>query len=369
MIIKKYQGRTEAEAVLKAKEELGSTAIVMNVKITRPKGIFGFFRSGVTEVTAALEEPEDVMKETSAIEKRLDSLQSMLERQTATGCETKMEVRSDAVKEEAGEKNEAFHCMQLIYSTMIENEVDEKYANQIIGEIDQNMRSEAELGSILAGIYQKMILKFGEANPITLSDQKPKTVFFIGPTGVGKTTTIAKIASRFCVEEKKKVVLLTADTYRIAAAEQLRTYANILDIPFRVIYTPEELQQAEEDYADYDLILVDTAGHFYKNEDQKGEIKNLLDSMDQEAETEVFLVVSATTKYADLIEITQAYAGMADYKLIFTKTDETAKLGNLLNIKLHSGAEMSYITCGQNVPDDIEQFNGQSIVKQLLGGK
>ena len=204
---------------------------------------------------------------------------------------------------------------------------------------------------------------------ITPAKNGAKIVFFIGPTGVGKTTTIAKLASRFCVEEKKRVVLLTTDTYRIAAAEQLRTYANILDVPFRVIYSVEEIVTAWNDFKDYDYILVDTAGHSHQNEEQKQMMKDYLDAISDEQGKEVYLVLSATTKYRDLVNIADTYAEMADYKLIFTKLDETMTLGNLFNLRMHTGAEMSYITCGQNVPNDIAEFNPQSTVRQLLGGR
>ena len=214
-----------------------------------------------------------------------------------------------------------------------------------------------------------MILKFGKPVGITPSEKGVKVVFFVGPTGVGKTTTIAKIASRFQVDEKKKVALLTADTYRIAAAEQLRTYANILEVPFRIVYTIEEIEQALSDFKDYDYILVDTAGHSYQNKAQKEAMTKFIHSMDDKVEKEVFLVLSATTKYRDLISIADAYKEMADYKLIFTKLDETTTLGNLLNLKLYTGASLSYVTHGQNVPDDIEDFNPQKTVKRLLGGK
>ena len=203
---------------------------------------------------------------------------------------------------------------------------------------------------------------------ITASEKGPKVVFFVGPTGVGKTTTIAKIASKFSVESKKKVVLLTADTYRIAAAEQLRTYANILDIPFRVIYSTDEVTQALKDFKDADFILIDTAGHSYHNSSQKDTMNEFVHSVDGLAEKEVYLVLSATTKYKDLISVADTYTGAEEIRLIFTKLDETATLGNLLNLKLHTGAPLSYVTYGQNVPDDIEKFNPQKTVKNLLGG-
>ena len=252
---------------------------------------------------------------------------------------------------------------------MIDNEVHEKSANQIIEEAEKNANPNMPFDYCLTNVYQKMILKFGQTREITPAAKGPKVVFFVGPTGVGKTTTIAKIASKFCVEEKKKVALLTADTYRIAAAEQLRTYANILEVPFRIVYSAQEMEQFYQEFESYDYILIDTAGHSHLNEEQRINSNVMLHSLDELAETEVYLVISATTKYRDLISIADTYKEMTDYTLIFTKLDETSSYGNLLNLRLHTGAELSYVTCGQNVPEDIDKFNPQKTVKKILGGK
>ena len=415
MIIKKFQGKTEAEATESAKKELGNHVVIMNVRNVKRKGLFGFLMPQQVEVTVALEEeseralaarreeaakaqplvnaiagehmgersrilPEqshavsdagaaDMIQQdggkndNSAIEEKLDNLHSLLEQQLQKPEETKQE----AVEEEKSSEMEKF--MKLLYNTMLENEVNEQYANQIIDEIEKINKPNMPFDYALANTYQKMILKFGKPAGITVAEKGPKVVFFVGPTGVGKTTTIAKIASKFSVEGGKKVALLTADTYRIAAAEQLRTYANILEVPFRVIYSVEEVEQALKDFKDYDFILVDTAGHSHQNEAQKEAMNGFVHSVDGKAEKEVFLVLSATTKYRDLISIADTYSAITDYKLIFTKLDETTTLGNLLNLKLHTGASLSYVTCGQNVPDDIENFNPQKTVKQLLGGR
>lgn len=417
MIIKKFQGRTEAEAVESAKKELGNNVVVMNVRSVKKKGIFSFLKPQLTEVTVALEEdneryipvkretPKEAVKEApkavsseekkssekeaaensqplvsaiagavakenkaaaenSAIEEKLDSLHFLLEQQLQ-----KPEEAKEAEKQEEAKESELERFVKLLYNTMLENEVNETYANQIIDEIGKLNKPGMPFDHALANVYQKMILKFGQGKEIKPAEKGPKVIFFLGPTGVGKTTTIAKIASKFSVEEQRKVALLTADTYRIAAAEQLRTYAGILEVPFRVIYTADEIRQAISDFKSCDYILVDTAGHSYQNEAQKENMKSFVESVDGMVEKEVFLVLSATTKYKDLLKIADAYQAIVEYKLIFTKLDETSSLGNLLNIRLHTGAEISYVTCGQNVPDDIEYFNPQKTVKQLLGGR
>ena len=414
MIIKKFQGKTEEEAMEAAKKELGDSVIVMNVKNLKRKGFFAAFKRPMTEVTVALEEESErftpVKKETpveakgvlakdtpitsawvkeepvtrfmpakqekdtaqiGAIEEKLDSLQSLLVNQLkAPEAAKKAETAEEVTKEEPEEKDpELVKFMKLLYNVMLENEIDEKYVNQIMEEIEKVHKPNMPFDYALANTYQKMILKFGKPAEIMPAEKGPKVVFFVGPTGVGKTTTIAKIASRFSVDEKKKVALLTADTYRIAAAEQLRTYANILEVPFRVIYTIEELENALRDFKDFEYIFVDTAGHSHQNQAQKEAMSSFVHCVDGLAEKEVFLVLSATTKYRDLLSIADSYKEMADYKLIFTKLDETTAFGNLLNLRLYTNSSLSYVTCGQNVPDDIEKFNPKKTVKQLLGGR
>ena len=256
----------------------------------------------------------------------------------------------------------------MIYNQLVSNEVDEKYANKIITEIEGNLKKDASMDNILASIYQKIILKLGQPRTIEITGNNTKYIFFIGPTGVGKTTTIAKIASKFKVKDKVKVAFLTADTYRIAAVEQLRTYANILGIPLKVIYNEEELLQARQEFSDYDIVFIDTAGRSHRNKDQRDDIEALINAI-PEGEREVYLVLSATTKYRDLVKITEAYSEILRYSLIFTKLDETGTIGNLFNIRMLTQAPLSYATFGQNVPDDITKVNAQSIAKQLLRGQ
>ena len=402
MIIKKFQAKTEEEAVSAAKREMGENVVIMSTRSLKKKGLLSFLKKPVVEVTVGMEEDTtasanpfaDFAKKTTGhainrgmtpgafkdiipdeapsradnknekvIEQRLDSLQSLLEKQFTKSAEK--DEFDTSVKEE--DSNVAF--LKLIYKTLIENEVAEKYANELLDEIGKIDTQKASVDLILGNIYQKMILKFGQPVTIPLGLERQRVIFFIGPTGVGKTTTIAKIASKLVVDHKKKVALITTDTYRIAAAEQLKTYASILNVPFKVIYTEEEMMESIGEYKDYDYILVDTAGHSQHNADQKDSMAHFLRSVDDSVDKDVYLVVSATTKYRDLLAIADAYSEFTDYKLIFTKLDETTTLGNLFNLCMHTGASMSYVTCGQNVPEDIEVFSPQSTVKQLLGGK
>lgn len=420
MTINKFQGNTEEEAIEKARKEMGADVVIMNVRTIKPKGMFSIFKKVTYEVTAAKEEAEQVVpasafhsplkmheqinlaadepiqvppvrkneetpkkmdmfeqalkesrQDTNGIEERLDSLQNMIQNRFSKGdymeADKKPEVEKKEPVKSGGAEN--FHFVKMLYKTLLDNDVSEKYANQVLDELENIMKAGNSVDYILSSVYQKLILKFGQPKPIDLSGSKPKVVFIIGPTGVGKTTTIAKIASKYKLEQGKKVAFLTADTYRIAATEQLRTYANILDEPCSIIYSSEEMNQAIENVEEYDLILVDTAGFSHKSEAQREDIKHLIESVDEKYDKSVYLVISATTKYKDLLEIVDIYKEIADYKIIFTKLDETSTYGNLLNVRLYSNAELSYITNGQNVPDDIEIFDTQKIVKNLLGGK
>ncbi len=397
MIIKKFQASTETEAIMLAKEELGKDAIVMNIKTISPKGIYKLFRKPTVEITAALDDTiiydkkellsekkaikrnpniiydiddpvedknesskyADNINNSSAIERKLNNLQDLLEKQLY-----EKNIEKD---EKANENSQNVAFIQLIYNQLIRNEVDEKHVNQLISEIEGKFKKDATLDNILSSIYQKIILKLGQPRTIELEEDKVKFVFFIGPTGVGKTTTIAKIASSLKLTKKAKVAMLTSDTYRIAAVEQLRTYANILGIPMKVIYTDDEIKEAYEEFKDYDVVLFDTAGRSHKNTEQRDDIYKIIHSVDEEVR-EVYLVLSATTKYNDLIKITENYSEIAKYRLIFTKLDETISVGNILNIRMLTNAELSYITWGQNVPDDIGKIDTQNTAKQLLGG-
>ena len=400
MIVKKYTGKDETEAVMKAKDDLGSNAVVLNVRTMKQRGLAKIFKKEFVEITAALEEKDfaqnvnnnkptfsrvsseaikkqqsqinlladdradtNAPKQSEIIEKKLDSLHDMLRNQMVKEEDVKPVVRP--------ENNANFKSLKLIYNKLLENEVSEKYANAIINDIENSMKKESNLDSILASVYQKIILKFGEPEAIE-DDDRRKIVFFIGPTGVGKTTTIAKLASDFKLTRSKNVAMITADTYRIAAVEQLNTYASILDVPVNVIYSPSEIVESIEELSDYQMIFVDTAGRSHKNTEQRDEIIEMISNVrnsDIDADIVIFLVMSVTTKYRDMVNICDAYKSLNSYRLLFTKLDETDSVGNILNIKLYTGAPISYITCGQNVPDDIESVDVQKLAKSLLGGE
>lgn len=441
MIVKKFQAPTEMEAIIKAREELGSTAVVLNIKSIKQRGLARLFKKDAVEVTAALEEkdivdginknkpvfdnnaasgqeakPERMINQSmvsggtsstinliaddntavssaSAIEQKLDSLHNLLQNQgslnsdmpssgsqgktvSASAYTKRMSDIKEDISSAAGEnkqvkerENANYKFLQLIYKNLIDNEVDSRFADEIIGEIENSLKKESNLDSILAAVYQKIILKLGKPKTIEMGD-KAKVIFFIGPTGVGKTTTIAKIASSFKIEKEARVAFITADTYRIAAVEQLNTYASIIDCPVSVVYSVEDMNKSLSEYKDYDLILVDTAGRSHKATEQMDELKAFIEEVAQRADEfdfECYLTLSLTTKYKDLKSIADKYDDV-DWAVIFTKLDETCSVGNILNIRMLTDRPLSYTTSGQNVPDDIEVINEQGVARQLLGG-
>jgi flagellar biosynthesis protein FlhF len=387
---------------MKARDELGKDAIVTNVKQIKPGGIMRLFKKPTYEITAALDETppktelsrresikamfkdnpdiilDDDKKDTKEdeksangltdsekLEQKISNIAMLLEKQMGAKAKEDTKDKDEEKKDTAEEKNNA--CLQLIYKQLLENEVDEKYINQLITEIEPALKKDGSVENILSGIYQKIVLKLGKTEVMGVTQGKARFVFFIGPTGVGKTTTIAKLASKLKLDRKLNVALLTADTYRIAAVDQLKTYAEILNVPLKVVYSDTELKDAYEEMKNYDIVLIDTAGRSHRDKQQREDIEKLISAVPAE-ERDIFLVLSITTKYRDLIRITQSYSEIAEYRLIFTKLDETDTLGNIFNVKLLTGAPLSYATFGQKVPNDISRLDAQMIAKQLLGG-
>ena len=412
MIIKKFLANTEKDAIEMAKQELGSEAVVMNIKKVHPKGLAKLFIHSKVEVTAALEEEVSYMgagktesrveenndtaytgqipvppmpgqeENEQSIQDKLKKLEMLLEQQMNAGAgsreipsfsdvpeRTEEPDKTVSVPPEDQENERTAACKELIRKQLIQNEVEEEIADQVMEEINRSLPMNASLDQILASVYQKLILMMGQTYIVekTRKDSRTKFIFFLGSTGVGKTTTIAKIASKLKLVEDANIALITADTYRIAAVEQLKTYANILSVPLKVIYSPTELAEIVEEMQEYEYCLVDTAGRSHKNKEQIEDIRTLIEQVPI-ADRQVFLVLNAGSKYNDLLEIADVYAGLTDYSVIFTKLDETSSAGVMLNIHVRTKCPLSYVTTGQNVPDDISEVNPQKVAKQLLGG-
>lgn len=257
------------------------------------------------------------------------------------------------------EENFLLSLRNILFEKDVEPKLIEKILEKIRERGGQSLKKE-EVFQLAAKVLEVLL---GEPEPIKLiEEKKPHVAIFIGPTGVGKTTTLAKIAADFTLRQKK-VGLITADTYRIAAVEQLKTYAEILNLKVTVVYSPGEIKDAIESLKSNDLILIDTAGRSHKNKKHFDELKALVNAAGAD---ETYLVMSSNISRIAVREILEFYAFIKNYKLLFTKLDESPATGVILNARYMTGKPLSYTTAGQSVPDDLDIANVKQLVTSIL---
>ncbi len=253
-----------------------------------------------------------------------------------------------------------------LFTDLLDTELSEGLARELVERVHNDPRAEGlsdlmMLKAHVAGMIEEEIRVVG---PIQITPGRCRLAALVGPTGVGKTTTIAKLAANFRLKEKRRVGLITVDTYRIAAVEQLRTYADIIDLPMHVVSTPREMRETVERMSHLDLILLDTAGRSPKDEVRLQELKAFLS---EAAADEVHLVLSSMTGARTLEQTAEQFAMVGATSLILTKLDEVQSPGNVLPVLRSSGLPLSYLTDGQNVPDDIEIADAHRLARLILG--
>ena len=256
------------------------------------------------------------------------------------------------------------------YLKLIEQEVAEELAEEIVTRVSSNL-TQAEFAdqdkvrrAVHREIAHRLPVETGTGALEPTDDGRPRTIALVGPTGVGKTTTIAKLAATFKLKQGKKVGLITMDTYRIAAVEQLRTYAGIIGLPLKVVNTAEQLAQALEDYKNLDAVLIDTAGRSQRATDKLDELKKVLAAA---APHEVHLVLSSTVSQKVLLQTIERFSAVETDRMIFTKLDEAVTAGVLLNVARRVGKKVSYITTGQEVPHEIEPGCSDRLASLVMG--
>ncbi|WP_312908423.1 flagellar biosynthesis protein FlhF [Tissierella praeacuta] len=355
MKIKKYIGKTAHEAMLKLKMELGSDAIVLNTKTIRHKGLFGYFKKPLVEITAAFEEKSLVDKNlTNYYESKLNDINQEI-----------VELKKIMMNFPVNKLEEEIlpPILNRFHNILIENGVDSKISIELLKKIENQIDIDGKDYDTIRNIIKyNLIENLGSPKPITLENNQ-KTIFFIGPTGVGKTTTLAKIAANFVLKNKYDIGLITSDTYRIAAVEQLKTYSDILQLPLKIAYNKKEMIDAIDYFSSKDIILVDTAGRNHNDIEQLQQLKDILYTTKSK---EIYLLVNANIGCRALKTLIEKYAFLEDYRIIITKVDEAESYGNILNIKYITNKQLSYFTIGQNVPDDIETINVENIAEKLI---
>ena len=408
MKVKRYEGKSEAALMPIIFEEMGPNATIISVKQKPATGILGLFRQSTVVITAASEEDEDFLNlitqptaeasnpyappphierkptPTDLVEDSSGSIEesmtlllkearkaaNQMEHQESTKKSGKTKASSSTKNQEQEHDEDAkkySHSMvQLFYDTMISQDVLPDVAAHILRELESvDEASQVDVRLLVKAVYGNIIDILKNPTLIDTNRGLGQTIVFMGPTGVGKTTTIAKLSSILALNHTLRVGLITADTYRIAAVEQLRTYADILGLDIRVVYKPEEMpEHLQALRAKCDVVLVDTAGRSHRNMDSLDELNLLLETLPDSTR---YLVLSVTTKYDDLCKIVNVYDQLSDFNLIFTKLDEADTLGSMMNICCLAGKKAAYVTIGQNVPDDLEAIKPDKIAKSLLG--
>ncbi|WP_430785899.1 flagellar biosynthesis protein FlhF [Virgibacillus flavescens] len=370
MKVKKYVAATMPEAMHQIRKELGADAVILNSKEVKNGSFFGIFKKRNIEVIAALD-PEPTKAD---IKQRSDIPVSKAIKNQKSEAPRKDEHVLKEIKQlkkllevQNQSVNDKFSPQyKLVYQHLIDQEINEELAAGIVQEVlDKHAATDDELEQRV--IFQETLKEISSRltnfsfEGITFNK---KIIHFVGPTGVGKTTTIAKIAAENMLNMNKRVAFITADTYRIAAIEQLRTYAKILDIPLEVAYDITDYKRAVEKFTDYDLILVDTAGRNFRDERYVRELKNSIDFNDQ---IETYLVLSLTAKPKDLMKISDQFKHIPIKAYIFTKVDETRQYGSMLNLAVQNQMGIAYMTNGQDVPDDLVKPSPEKISEYIVG--
>ncbi|NLW31769.1 MAG: flagellar biosynthesis protein FlhF [Fibrobacter sp.] len=426
MRIKKYVAKSMREALLEIKNELGEEAIILKTR-KLPKKVFSLGSQDEVEVTAAIDEemarpqtfhplkvnsatvantgvysrprssniidinepdaPEvrlwkppvteqpsysgqRVLKNSSKFSGSEVCLKDVSENQQISDLKENINELKELIKNILengnGENNDGFTGgWAKFYKKLVDSEVKPQIAEKLIKKFNGTdiLISESHIEKKVISVLNK---SFPVAGPLRLKKNVPVIVAFVGPTGSGKTTTLAKLAAHCCLNKNKNVSIITADTYRIAAIEQIRMFAEIVKVGLQVVFSPDEIPAALDACRNDDIVFIDTAGRSQKNNEHMEELKDLLVQLGAD---ETHLVLSATTKDSDLADVIKRYRAINVNRLIFTKLDETVKIGNIFNTVSEADIPVSYFTFGQSVPDDIELAQTTRFVQRLWEGK
>ncbi|MCR6096060.1 flagellar biosynthesis protein FlhF [Salipaludibacillus agaradhaerens] len=371
MKVKKFVAKDMTEAMTKVKAELGQDAVILNSKKVESGGFLGFFTKKNIEVIAALDmEARSGRRRHSAREKPKPPINRQVTEQEQVKLSKEIDELKAMIKgigPSVGQSSEDYPDVLNTFNTYLKDqEVHDTYRLTVMKHLlkkwyqeDGESQSEETINNWVTDELLTLLkdCHFGAFN------YSKKYLNVVGPTGAGKTTTIAKIAAKAVLKDEKKVAFITTDTFRIAAIEQLKTYGKILNVPVEVVYSIKDFKEAVKKLSDYDFILVDSAGRNFRNPLYVEQLNQVIDFNEQ---METHLVLAMTSKYRDMKKIVEQFKLIDIDKLIFSKLDETETIGAMINIMADYHLGASYFATGQNVPDDIEEATAINMVQQLL---
>lgn len=400
MRVKRYIVNALPEAVSMIRTDLGKDAVILETKEIKVGGFMGMFRKKRMEVIAAVESGASKQGGTGLPQRKpspevnavVEQILQTAQRSSAAAAVMEPPPQPDPPVSDKRMEREQFIINEIRdlreYMVKLSRQQSDLHAlsepmlalkerlqeQELEGEwIDKLIEALSESEKNAERVYDRVEL-WNEARRMLEEWLQPynnaeisrdaRVVHFVGPTGVGKTTTIAKLAAEQTIKRGRNVGFITSDTYRIAAVDQLRTYANILNVPLEVVFSPMDLPKAYKGLSDRDLILMDTAGRNFRSELHVSEVISLLQSNEP---NETVLVLSLTGKTTDMAIIAERFSKYGIQKVLFTKLDETSIYGAIMNLVLKHGLHPTYLASGQNVPDDIERFKAGKYIELLLG--
>ncbi|WP_010301470.1 flagellar biosynthesis protein FlhF [Kurthia senegalensis] len=375
MKMKKYTAESMTEAMAKVQRDFGEDAMIVSSKAIYSKGFLGMFKKKNYEIVVGVEPltmpPKKV--ETSFFTKEVTNVE-MIE-------QNKMNTSMNQIQDEIASlkkllKTQSSSAVSVQYPEVLKKvidqmenqELDKELVTSISDELfDIYKNSREELSEAQMKRFAKMALRQAlDGVEMKGISYEKKYINVLGPTGVGKTTTIAKMAARAVLEKRKKVGFITADTYRIGAIEQLKTYANLLQAPVEVIYSYDDYKLAKEKLSDCDFIFIDTAGRNYRESKYVDDVTKLIELNE---DMENFLILSITAKQRDMEAIIEQFSAYPISKFIFTKLDETNTIGTIVNLMVKYNKGLAYYTNGQEVPEDIVEASLDKIIELVFQGE
>lgn len=386
MQIKKYEAVDMQEALKLVKGELGPDAVILSAKqVKKDNGVFGIFSRQVTEVVAARdyadiqidktpsESPQSGIIETDEfLKKELRSIRDNMSRTPGELRDVKSELGllkgyiQELLRDGDQEQLKVLHDnLVIFFRRLISEGMDRGIAYRLVQILHNRLSDEQKdnIEDINSYGYELIRKQVKATGPICTESRDRKIAIFIGPTGVGKTTSIAKIAAKYTLIDKKKVSLITFDTYRVGAVEQLKIYARIIGLPVEVVLSPSDLKGVIDKKKDSDLILIDTAGRSQKDRAYISELDKLVS---QRTEMDCHLVLSATSSNIVLNDIIGKFKEIRINSLLFTKLDEADNYGAIFSAMINAQKPLSYFTTGQRVPEDIELATAGRLSRLLL---